>query len=155
MVATTFKRKKVLTRPVLKLIEGEAVYVKLVGEMHLGKDIKDKKDPEKKKEPATLIDVINLSSGEEAQIIASAVIKSVLEDNYPNKSYVGKCFAMTKQARQPGKQYNPVHIEEIEEPTQPSETTEAAPDQADDKPGQADDKPGQAYDKASAPKKRA
>lgn len=112
-----FKKKKVLTRPVLKLIEDQTIYIKIVGEMHLGKDIKKKKDDEKEKDPATLIDVINLLTGEEEQIIASAVIKSVLEDNYPDKSYVNKCFAMTKMARQPGKQYNPVHIDEIEEPT--------------------------------------
>lgn len=112
-----FKKKKVLTRPVLKFIEGTPNYVKLVGPMHLGKDIKEKKgSDEKKKDPATLIDCINLMTGEEAQIIASAVIKSVLEDNYPEHSYVGLCFEMTKQARQPGKAYNPVHIEEIEEP---------------------------------------
>lgn len=114
-MVTAFKRKKVLTRPVLKLVQDEPVYVKLLGAMHLGKELKEKGD-DKKKEPATLIDVINLVTGEEAQIIASAVIKSVLEDNYPNNTYVGLCFEMTKRARQQGKQYNPIHIEEIEEP---------------------------------------
>lgn len=143
MAEVKFKKKKVLTRPVLKLVEGEPIYVKLVGEMHLGKDIKDKKgDDDKKKEPATLIDVINLVSGEEAQIIASAVIKSVLEDNYPNKSYVGLCFEMTKQARQPGKQYNPVHIEEIEDPTPAAGTSEEVAKIAADAAGQSvDEKP--------------
>lgn len=135
-----FKKKKVLTRPVLKLIENEAIFVKLVGEMHLGKDIKEKKgDDDKKKEPATLIDCVNLLTGEEVQIIASAVIKSVLEDNYPNKSYVGLCFQMTKQARQPGKQYNPVHIEEIEEP-KPSNTIETSAS-ASDSPPESDSTP--------------
>lgn len=131
----TFKvvKKKVLTRPVLKFVENEAVYVKLVGQMHLGKDIKEKKadDEKKNKEPATLIDCINLVTGEEAQIIASAVIKSVLEDNYPNHSYVGLCFEMTKKAKQPGKQYNPVHIEEIEDPTPKASAAEAPKAEAD------------------------
>lgn len=110
-----FKKKKVLTRPVLKLVEDTPIYVKIVGPMHLGKEMKEKAG-EKKKDPATLIDVINLDTGEEAQIIASAVIKSVLDESYPNNAYVGLGFSMTKQARQPGKQYNPVHIEEIELP---------------------------------------
>lgn len=120
-----FKKKKVLTRPVLKLVENEPIYVKLVGPMHLGKEMKQK-EGEKKKDPATLIDVINLSTGEEAQIIASAVIKSVLDELYPNQSYVGLGFSMVKQARQPGKQYNPVHIEEIELPAEETPASDGA-----------------------------
>lgn len=110
-----FKRKKVLTRPVLKLREDNPVYIKIQGPMQIGKEMKPGADG-KKKEPATVADVINLESGEEAQIICGAVIKSVLNESYPDNKYVGLCFAFTKQARQPGKEYNPVHIEEIEAP---------------------------------------
>ncbi len=115
-----FKRKKLLTRPVLKLEQDKPRYIKVEKAMFIGKDIKARNaDPdEKKKEPATIIDAINLETREPVQIVANAVLKSVLNEEYPNDGYVGKCFAITKMGRQPGKQYNPFHIEEIEDPNE-------------------------------------
>ncbi|MGH7746365.1 MAG: hypothetical protein ACREQ5_16645 [Candidatus Dormibacteria bacterium] len=109
------KRKKLLTRPVLKYVVDSAIYVKIETEMHIGKEMKPGPDG-KKKEPATLCNVIDLKTGEPSQIIANAVVKSVLLEEYPNSSYVGLCFAITKQARVQGKQYDPFNIEEIEDP---------------------------------------
>lgn len=109
------KRKKLLTRPVLKYQVGIAVNVLIETAMHIGKDMKVK-EGEKKKEPATLCDVIDLSSGEPAQLIMNAVVKSTLAEAYPNDGYVGLCFSITKQARVQGKQYDPFNIEEIENP---------------------------------------
>jgi hypothetical protein len=116
MTEFTPKRKKLLTRPVLKLEQDKPVYVKIEIPMFIGKVIK-KKDEEDDKEPATIINCIDLTSGEPVQIVANAVLKSVLREEYPEESYVGKCFSVTKQSRQPGKRYNPFHIEEIEDPT--------------------------------------
>lgn len=112
---TEFKRKKLLTRPVLKWEVGKARYIKIETAMHVGKEMKEKAG-EKKKEPATLCDVIDLETGEPAQIIVNAVVKSVLTESYANDAYVGLCFSITKQARQQGKQYDPFMIEEIEDP---------------------------------------
>jgi hypothetical protein len=131
------KIKKLLTRPVLKMPQDVPRYVKIQAPMFIGKDIKQKGDKEdgdkKKKEPATILNVINLEDGSEAQIVCNAVLKSVLHDDYPapNKeapegpdnvpAYVGKCFAITKQGRAPGKDYNPFHIAEIEDPADAKE----------------------------------
>ena len=115
MSAVQFKRKKNLTPPLLKFAESEARYVKITAPMYLGKEMKEKAG-EKKREPAMLADVINLETGEEAQIICSAVVVSVLNENYPNNGYVGKGFAITKKGREPGKQYNKFSVEEIELP---------------------------------------
>lgn len=112
-----FKTKKVLTRPVLKFTEGVTHYVKIEAAMFIGKEMKQKAGDDKKKEPATILNVIDLESGEVAQMLVNAVVKSVLTEEYPNDSYVGKCFALTKMPRQPGKQYNPFHVNEIEDPT--------------------------------------
>jgi hypothetical protein len=109
------KRKKLLTRPVLKYVVGIANYVKFEEAMHIGKDMKAK-EGEKKKEPATIANVIDLKTGEPAQIIANAVVKSVLNEYYPNDTYVGLCFSITKQKRVDGKQYDPFNIEEIDDP---------------------------------------
>jgi hypothetical protein len=113
------KRKKLLTRPVLKMPEGVPRYVKIEAPMFIGKTIKEKSkggDDKKQKEPATILDVVDLTTGEQAQIVCNAVLKSVLAEEYPNDAYVGLCFSIEKQGRAPGKDYNPFHIEEIEDP---------------------------------------
>lgn len=110
-----FKRKKLLTVPVLKFKEGETRYVKITAAMHVGKPQKAK-EGEKAKEPAILANCVNLEDGAVCQIIVSAMVKSVLTEEYPGDGYVGKCFAITKQGRNPGKQYNQFDIEEIEDP---------------------------------------
>lgn len=116
-----FKTKKILTRPLLKFEEGKPRYVKIDAKMYIGKDMKvresDKDKP--KKEPAMLANVINLETGEEAQIIVSAVVKSVLEEEYPNDTYVGRGFAITKLGRAAGRQYFAYNVEEIELPEAP------------------------------------
>ena len=114
------KRKKLLTRPVFKWVVGATLHCLIETPMHIGKEIKSRtaNADDKKKEPATLCDVINLAAGEPGQIIANAIIKSTLDENYPDNSYVGKCFSITKQARQEGKQYDKFAIEEIENPTE-------------------------------------
>jgi hypothetical protein len=115
MVEFVPKRKKLLTLPVLKWEVGKPKYLKIEAAMHIGKEMKAK-DNEKKKEPATLCNVTDLATGEPAQIIVNAVLKSVLTEEYPGDAYVGLCFSITKQARQAGKQYDPFAIEEIEDP---------------------------------------
>jgi hypothetical protein len=113
-----FKSKRLLTVPVLKLVQDQARYVKITEAMHLGKPQKAK-EGEKAKEPATLANCVNLEDGSLCLIIVSAVVKSVLDDEYPNGTYVGLCFKITKRGRNPGKQYNQFDIEEIEDPSVP------------------------------------
>jgi hypothetical protein len=115
-----FKTKKLLTIPLLKLKEDETRYIKVTGAMYVGKEIKSKRanaNPTAAREPATLVNAVNLETGEQCQVICSAVVKGVFEDNYPNDAYVGKCFALTKLARAAGKEYNGFKVEEIEDPT--------------------------------------
>jgi len=111
-----FKTKKLLTRPVLKFIVDEPRYVKIESAIYLGKEMKVAPG-EKKKEPAHLADVIDLTNGELAQIIINAVPMSVLNESYPDNGYVGKCFSITRMSRQPGKDYDRFRVEEIEEPS--------------------------------------
>jgi hypothetical protein len=120
----TPKRKKLLTRPVLKFVKDEPRYIKFEGAIYLGKEMKIK-EGEKKKDPAHLADVVDLSTGELAQIIVNAVPMSVLKENYPGDSYVGKCFMIMRQSRQPGKDYDPFKVEEIEDPTEDARQSQA------------------------------
>lgn len=120
-----FKRIKNLTLDILKFVELEPRHVKITGPIHLGKEQKKGKgDEEKAREPAHLAPCINLEDGSECQIIVAAVVLSVLEDEYPSGSYVGKCFAITKKNRVAGKQYFPYSVEEIEDLTPVGGTTQ-------------------------------
>jgi hypothetical protein len=58
--------------------------------------------------------VTNLETGEEMQIIANEVLKSSLEDAYPDASYVGKSFEIVRKPIQKGKKYVTFTITEIE-----------------------------------------
>jgi hypothetical protein len=132
---TAFKpvRKKLLTKPIMKMELDQTRYIKITEPMYVGKPM-PVKEGEKQKEPATLINVINLETGEPAQIVANKVLKSVLTEEYPEAGYVNKCFAVTKQAKQPGRDYNRFLIEEIEDPAQENKAgdngSEAVPSKA-------------------------
>ncbi len=81
-----FKKVRNVTLPLLKLVENKPAYFKPTGAMYLGKAIDDKK------EPATLLNGINLETGEECQIIVPTVLRGILTEEYADDAYVGKSF---------------------------------------------------------------
>lgn len=119
--------KKVLTRPLLKFSTGITHHVLFQGAMFIGKEMKPGADG-KKKEPATLADVVDLETGEVAQMIVNAVVKSVLTEAYPADTYVGRAFSITKQPRKEGKAYDPFNVVEIEVPADAPKPAAAAAD---------------------------
>jgi len=104
---------KQVTLPILKKVDDVTAYVAITGKIFTGKQVSGK-DAEKM-EPAQLANVVNLETGEECQIICNSVLKSTLEENYENASYVGKAFAIT-QYKVAGKRYKNYKISEIENP---------------------------------------
>lgn len=111
-VLAGFKVAKVVTVPLLKFVIDQPIYVKITGPIFLGKETKAASDS-KKMEPAHLCNVINLETGEEQQIIVAKVLHSVLDEEYPEQSYIGKCFELTKGAKGSGKSYNPYSVVEL------------------------------------------
>lgn len=107
--------KTKLTKAVIKFEKDVPVYVKIVGAMHAGKQIKGTGDKQSM-EPATLCDVVNLESGEEMQLIVSTLVKSILDDNYPGDTYVGKGFQITKHNKREGKRYFDYSVDEVSLP---------------------------------------
>lgn len=109
----TFRRKRKLVAPLLnaKMQVGQTVYFKITGELYVGKLQKDAKEGEK---PADLVRAINLETGEEGDIMVPAVLKSVLEKEFENASYVGCSFSMTKKEKPEGKRYYQYEIDELE-----------------------------------------
>lgn len=108
-----FKRVATVIRAVLKMEVDTPVYVKFTGPMFVGKAIEDSKDG-KKKEPAIIAPVINLETGEEAQIVMNRVLNSTLKETYADDSYVGKSFEIMKKTKREGKDYNDFALFEIE-----------------------------------------
>lgn len=108
-----FKVLKNVTLPLIKMVEESPIYVKITGAMFVGKEVKGT-GTAAKMEPAILAHVVNLETGENAQIIIAEVIKGNLKDVYPEDSYVGKSFEFIKHSKREGKRYHDYSITEIE-----------------------------------------
>lgn len=117
-----FKAKAIrrVTRPVLKLEEDKPVFVRAMSALYEGREIKPAPGNEAQMKPATLLDVVNLETGEEAQIVTGAVLASNLREGYPGDAYKGKCFQITKLPKQKGKRYFGFDLIEIEDPVAPA-----------------------------------
>jgi hypothetical protein len=113
-----FKVKKHVTLPLLKQEDGKPIYIKTTGAIFQAKELEGqraRKNAEGQvQQPPHLMHVTNLETGEEMQIIANEVLKSTLEDAYPNESYVGKSFAVERKPIQKGKKYATFTVTEIE-----------------------------------------
>ena len=132
-MAFQFKTKKLLTRPTISMKkEGAQCFVKIERPRYIStQPSREKpKEGEKPKAPPTLMDVINLETGELAHVVVAEMIRSTLESEYPDNAYVGKCFHILNRGKVEtkaggGQMYNKIHIEEIEEPEQPKESAKS------------------------------
>lgn len=108
-----------LVSAVLKISEGESVYVRIDEAMSLSKmPQKENADGKGKREPATICPVTNLVDKKSYTLICAAMIKRTLNERYDNDSYVGKMFKITKLDKVAvqgggGKTVNRFEIDEI------------------------------------------
>ena len=116
MTTTEFKFKKVrsVTLQLFKWKNDVERYFKLTSPMYQGQQL-PAKDGKAQQDPVTLINCIDLETGEEGQFIAGFVLVETFnrDEAYMNDQYVGKCFAIT-QKRDTSKTYNTYQIVEIE-----------------------------------------
>ena len=122
--------KRIVTLPLLKFVKGQPEYVKMLDKIFTGKTIKNDVQMDKDgntlppKAPPEMATVVNLKTGELAQIMLGKVLCGILEEDYPSsdpaRTYVGRCFALTltesKRGRNGGN-YNTYNVAEIEDPT--------------------------------------
>lgn len=107
-----FKVVRKVTLPVLKISINKPYFVKIDDKIFQGKKLdNDKKD---NKEPAFLVNVTDLKSGEQGQIVLNKVLKETLLEEYPDESYVGLCFQIVKKPKDMGKDYHTFSLVEIE-----------------------------------------
>ena len=102
---------RAISTPTLKLAVDVPVYVMLKEPMEQGKKIET--ESEKGRPPATVAKIVNLATGEDMTMVIPAVVKGVLEDNYPNDEYVNKYFAIVKKPMRAGKRYFDYIVKEL------------------------------------------
>lgn len=116
--AGNFKVKRQVVFPLLKHKAGEVRCITITSAMYEGKEIvqKEQTAAERKMGTAMLVKAIDLepSPTRNVEYIVNAVLQGVLNDEYPNDSYVGKSFAINKLQPVEGKRYNTFEILEIE-----------------------------------------
>jgi hypothetical protein len=108
----SFKIKRVITVPLLKPQLDIPFYIKVTGEVFVGKEIQSEKT--KDMEAANLVNCINLATGEAMQLIVPAVLSGIFEDEYTGGKYVGLGFMITKHPKASGKRYHPFSVAELE-----------------------------------------
>jgi hypothetical protein len=111
-----FKVIEQVTMPLLKQGDNEAVYVKILSKVFVGKEIKNKRTGEVEQKPAQMVNVVNLENGRPMQYIVNAVLEGTWNDNpkYANGAYVGKSFGILKLPQGEGKRYKNFEVFEIE-----------------------------------------
>lgn len=114
-MSTSNYKRKLLTIPVLSLKENDQRCIRFDSVMRIGKamPVKEGKAP---MDPATIADVTDVISGEVFELIVPAVLQSVLHENFPDDSYVGKVFELEALPKREGKQYRGIkaHLLEYE-----------------------------------------
>lgn len=118
-----FKVKSHVTVPLLKVPDnGTPVYVTFDGAIEKAKDNDSMRQRKQKmaeagqpvNEPPHIARVINLETGEHMQIIVNSVLKTEIEDKYPENGYIGVSFEIKKYKMTGGKRYATFQIAEIE-----------------------------------------
>lgn len=102
-----FARKKAVTLPVFKQSLEESVFLKLESAIYTGKKIKEDEDP------AQIINVTDLTTGEQFQYLVPTVVQEILNEQYPDNGYVNRGFEIIKHAKQSGKRYHGHTIFEV------------------------------------------
>lgn len=117
---------KIVTMPLLKLKQNEPVYVKFLDKTFVGKELKNEPKvdangkPTVRKEPPVMAHIIDLSTGEQADIMLGKVLQGILDDDYPQHAYVSKCFMIELKEQKRGRSggnYNTYSVAEIKDPT--------------------------------------
>lgn len=111
-----YKVKRVVTVPVFSLKEvGSEYAIQVSNAMYIADPMEGDT-----KEPPTILDCVNLETGELGQIVCPKILSSRLESTYPNDTYVGLCFLVKNLGKREGKPYNDIYLAEIEAPTSKS-----------------------------------
>lgn len=119
------KRKALITVPHLKMEKGRPYYLKLLSEPTRGSG--DPAQPDKT--PPMICRVLDLETGEHAEVILPAVALKELANAFP-EGVTGRCIEFNVLGIRDGKNYNIVQLAEIEDPTAGTEPGSAEAESA-------------------------
>lgn len=105
-------RKRQITFQLLKKVDNVPVFVKIISQIYTGKAVSGNTGAEKM-EPAQIVRVINLPTGEEMEMIVNKALEGTLTETFPKHTYVGKAFEI-EQYTIPGKRYKGYKIAELD-----------------------------------------
>ena len=110
------KIKKQLVLPILKTAVDEPIYIKFLDPVQQKDKVEVDSKGEEQKGTIEIGHVVNLETGEEMHIVMGSVLLSTLNESYPDQSYVGLGFMVTKLAKKGtgAKGYHPYLMAEIE-----------------------------------------
>ena len=100
---------KKVTLPLSKWAVDQEKLLTIISPIFVGKEVKTNTTME----PAELCHAVDLTTGEEVQVIIGAVLKGIFTDEYAGEKYVGKSFAITQHNAQ-GKKYKTYTVIEID-----------------------------------------
>ncbi len=116
-VAQTSGKYKVVrnvTMPSIKLELETEYFLKATGAYFEGRAQKQRGSDGEAMKPATVLPVVNVETGEVGQLVLGSVLKDLLDESYPNASYVDKAFRVVKHDKKAGKRYFTYSLDEIE-----------------------------------------
>lgn len=114
-----FRVVKHVTRPLLKMEDGQDYYIKFEAKMFQAEALKNAPASDKKA-PPYIAHVVDLETGHASQIICNEVLRTEIDKSFPNDTYVGKAFHIIRNKIAENKKYATFNITEIalvEEPT--------------------------------------
>jgi hypothetical protein len=108
-----FKIKRRVVVPILKLLAGTPVFVRIESAIESRKKVeKDDKGVEKES-TIDICRVTNMETGEMGEFVVGNVLRDDLTEAYPDAKYVGLSFRILKKDV-PGKRYKTYELDEIE-----------------------------------------
>ncbi len=112
---TGYKAKKQVTLPSLSMKEGQTFALRFDTAMRVSEVMDKKTEGKKPRDPATIANVTDVATGEQYIFIVPSVVKSNLERDYKDESYVGCVFQIThKGKRKESQRYFDFAITELE-----------------------------------------
>ena len=110
---TEYKKIRTVARPLLTLPDGEPAALRVDAPMFVASA---GRKPREGFAPPTLMFVTDVETGLEGQIMVNQVLEDLINESYPEESYVGKFFLVTRH-KLDGKKYYTFDLDEIENPT--------------------------------------
>ena len=110
-ITTKFKFKVVsdLKLEVLKLEDKTEYFIRIEAPIRLGTP-----KPNSAEKSADVANVTNLVDGKKYVVLMNAVVKSSLEEAFPDAGYVGKSFRIFGTGKVSGKRYKGYEVSQIE-----------------------------------------